>query len=193
MLIKRYITITIGFMALNFLYAQDIESCMECHSDDELETERGVRKISLYVDQMIYQNSVHSDLECITCHADADVEDFPHPEQLEPVYCGDCHDQVQLDFEISSHGQALSRNAIYAPDCAECHGKHDIQSKTNPESPTYKMSIPFLCGKCHQEGAPVANVYNISEHNINVTTSIDDPKLFFEIKGNLISGSDVSD
>jgi len=144
----------------------DNEVCMDCHSDEELTTEKRGRNISLFIDENIFGKSVHADIECIDCHPDADVEDFPHEEILEPVYCGDCHDDKQLNFDAGIHGQAFKQKAPYAPNCAECHGKHNIQSASNPQSPTYKMQIPFLCGGCHREGAPVARVYNISEHNI---------------------------
>ena len=148
------------------LSGADNEMCMECHSDPELTTERGGGTISLYVRAGQFEKSVHGELSCTDCHGDADVEDFPHPEQLERVYCGNCHDQAQLDFEASIHGQALLRNEAYAPTCSECHGKHNILAADDPTSPVYKMRVPYLCGKCHREGAPVANIYNISEHNI---------------------------
>ncbi len=148
------------------LVAQENESCFDCHSDTDLETEQGGRTVSLYVDEAKFTKSVHADVSCIACHEDADVEDFPHPERLEPVFCGTCHDETQLNFDAGIHGMALKRKAIYAPDCAECHGTHEILPASNPDSPTHKMKVPYLCGKCHREGAPVARVYNIHEHNI---------------------------
>jgi len=163
----------------NMLFA-DNEACFDCHSDNELEMERRGRTISVYIDESIFSRSVHADLECISCHSDADVDEFPHPEDLKPVFCGDCHDEQQLNFDAGIHGLALKNKAPYAPDCAECHGKHNIQSAKNPDSPVYKMQVPFLCGKCHREGAPVARVYNISEHNIleNYSQSIHGQGLF---------------
>jgi len=162
------------------LQAVDNEMCLECHADANLTTERGGKTVSLFVREDVYQKSVHGDMDCIGCHVDADVDELPHAEQLEPVNCGSCHDQVQLDFDASIHGMALNRKAIYAPDCDECHGKHDIKAKDDPTSPTYKMRIPYLCGKCHREGAPVARVYQIGEHNIieNYSQSIHGEGLF---------------
>ncbi len=162
------------------LLAVDNELCLECHADANLTTERGGKTVTLFVRDDEYQKSVHGDMDCVGCHVDADVEELPHAEQLEPVNCGSCHDQVQLDFDASIHGMALNRKAIYAPNCAECHGKHDIKAKDDPTSPTYKMRIPYLCGKCHREGAPVARVYQIGEHNIieNYSQSIHGEGLF---------------
>ena len=160
--------------------AQSNEDCMMCHSDVDLESESQGRTRSLYVDQEKYDTSVHKDIECISCHQDADVEEFPHPENLEPVNCGMCHDDSQERFEQGIHGQALKKGALYAPDCKECHGVHNILASSEPASRTFKMNIPVLCGTCHREGAPVARVYNISEHNIleNYSQSIHGQGLF---------------
>ena len=56
-----------------------------------------------------------------------------------------------------------------------------MTSFTTPtQSRTYKMNIPFLCGKCHREGEVVARVYDVSEHNIveNYTQGIHGRGLF---------------
>jgi predicted CXXCH cytochrome family protein len=168
------------FLAFNLLYPVENDVCLDCHSDKGLSTTRKGQKISLYVDSNILAGSVHQKQSCIDCHPDADVEDFPHKERLAPVHCGNCHDDEQLEFDQGIHGWALKAKQIYAPTCSECHGKHDILSPKDPNSPSYKMKIPFLCGKCHREGGPVARVYNITEHNIleNYSLSIHGEGLF---------------
>jgi cytochrome b subunit of formate dehydrogenase len=160
--------------------AVDNETCLDCHDDEEFETERNGRTISLHVDYAVFLRSVHGDLECIDCHVDADVEDLPHEEFLERVNCADCHDDVQADFDASIHGQALKRNAPFAPRCSDCHGVHDITSPSDPASSAYKMNVPYMCGRCHREGAPVASTYRITEHNIveNYSQSIHGEGLF---------------
>jgi predicted CXXCH cytochrome family protein len=134
----------------------------------------------LYVDEEKYTQSVHKNLDCISCHPDADVEEFPHPENLEIVNCGNCHSDAEEKFYIGIHGIALKRGAPYAPTCKECHGEHDILPPVDTESRTYKMNIPVLCGKCHRDDAPVARVYNIPEKDIisNYTESIHGEGLF---------------
>jgi len=157
-----------------FAFGQSNDDCLACHDDASLSKMEGTKKVSLYVNGKTFSKSIHKDLDCVSCHEDAAVKDFPHPDVLAPVNCGNCHDDSQQAFDAGIHGQALKLKALYAPDCAECHGKHDILPKSDPKSSVYKMNIPFLCGKCHREGAPVARVYNISEHNIleNYTESI---------------------
>jgi cytochrome b subunit of formate dehydrogenase len=165
------------------LPAVDNDTCLDCHDDPGLETERNGRTISLHVEYPLFLKSVHGELECIDCHEDAEVEDFPHEETLERVNCGNCHDDVQLDFDASIHGQALNRNAAYAPRCADCHvidNVHNVLPVSDPTSPSYKMRVPYTCGRCHREGAPVASTYEISEHNIieNYSQSIHGEGLF---------------
>ncbi len=169
-----------AFLWLEVPAAVDNETCLDCHSDRDLETERAGKIVSLFVDGDVFSRSVHRDLECIDCHEDADVEDLPHPETLKKVYCGICHDDIQLNFDAGIHGQALHRNAAYAPACSDCHGIHGILSSANPTAPTYKTNVPYLCGGCHREGAPVARTYDISEHNIieNYSQSIHGEGLF---------------
>jgi predicted CXXCH cytochrome family protein len=138
------------------------------------------KEVSVYVDMDILGKSVHTGFDCIDCHEDADVEDFPHEEILAKIQCGDCHPDAQENFDTGIHGQALQKGLMYAPTCSECHGMHEILPSSNEESRTYKINIPFLCGKCHREGAPVDRVYNITERNIleNYTQSMHGEGLF---------------
>ncbi len=148
------------------LYAQSNDDCAMCHDDPTLTTFRRGREVSRYIPAGILEQSVHSYLECVSCHTDAAVEDFPHPDTLKTVNCGECHDTEMDDFLGGVHGMAFQRNDRNSPDCAECHGTHRIKSSSDPQSKTYKMNIPVLCGSCHQEGSPVSRSYNINERNI---------------------------
>jgi len=180
-IIKIILSVGLIFiLSFSIIEAQTNEDCQACHSDPELTTKRKGRTVSLYINFKKYSGSVHQDLDCIDCHQDADVDDFPHPERLESVNCGLCHDDIEQEFKASIHGQALKRGAPYAPTCKECHGEHYILPPTDTRSKTYKMNIPVLCGKCHREGAPVARVYNIPEKDIltNYSQSIHGQGLF---------------
>lgn len=170
-------------LSLNPVLAQSNEDCEACHSDRDLTTQRRGRTVSLYVNFGQFSRSVHQDLDCIDCHQGAEEEDFAHAEgkqPLENVNCGMCHDVAEEEFYAGIHGRALRRGAPYAPTCSECHGVHNILPPSNINSRTYKMNIPVMCGKCHREGAPVARVYNIPEHDIlsNYSQSIHGEGLF---------------
>ncbi len=161
-------------------FGQSNEDCMMCHEDQELTKEKNGKTVSLFVNLKPLEESPHKGLDCIFCHEDAAVEDFPHPENLQPVSCGNCHDEANMEFFEGIHGKAFTNNAKFAPSCTECHGTHDILKNSNPKSRTYKMNIPVLCGTCHKEGAPVARNYNIGQHNIleNYSQSIHGKGLF---------------
>lgn len=171
--------LTSMYPALN---GQSDEDCMMCHEDPELEGMlRGTGPmISMFVDTMVFEKSVHHANSCISCHVDADDEGFPHAENLQPVNCGRCHTRAMEDNIRGIHGQALLMNDPNAPSCKECHGHHDILYYSDPRSRTYKMNIPFLCGRCHREGEVVARVYDVSEHNVleNYTQGIHGRGLF---------------
>lgn len=142
---------------------------MMCHEDPELTTVRNGQTVSMFVQAKKLKRTVHADVSCIECHDDVNTEEFLHADQskkLKEVDCGSCHKTSAMQFFAGIHGQALKLNEPYAPDCKECHGTHDILSQWNSKSRTYKMNIPILCGNCHKEGAPVARIYNIDEHNI---------------------------
>jgi cytochrome b subunit of formate dehydrogenase len=150
------------------VFAQENDLCLECHEDEPI-----------WVDRFI--NSVHGGLQCIDCHSDLEgLEEFPHAESLNKVRCGNCHEDEKVDFDNSIHGKALALKIPYAPDCKNCHGDHYILRASNPMAPTFKLNVPFMCGKCHREGAPVAEVYKLSEHNIlqNYSQSIHGEGLF---------------
>ncbi len=153
-------------LGINKLYAQGNDDCFMCHDDPGITSENPNRKGSLYIRPTALDHSVHKNVLCASCHADAAVEDYPHPEILKPVDCGVCHKDEKLNFLKGIHGRAFQMHDKNAPSCKECHGTHEIISSVNPESRTYKMNIPVLCGTCHKEGAPVSRQYNIGQHNI---------------------------
>lgn len=187
---RRFLIILFFLVILsNLSFGQSNEDCMMCHEDPELVSEKPGPKRSVFVNLNTFMNSVHKEVDCVLCHADADVEDFPHAQDLAPVNCGDCHDEAKKLFDRGIHGQALQLKALYAPTCNECHGTHDVLPSSSPKSRTYKMNIPVLCGKCHREGAPVARTYSIGEHNIleNYSQSIHGEGLFK--KGLIVSAT----
>ncbi len=161
--------IVILLLGFNNLFAQFDEDCMMCHEDPELTAERNGKTVSMFVKTSALERSVHKDVRCIDCHDDVNTDEFLHADQqkkLKAVDCNRCHKTTALQFEAGIHGQALRLDEPYAPDCKECHGTHDILSRWDANSRTFKMNIPILCGNCHKEGAPVARIYHINEHNI---------------------------
>ncbi len=157
------------FSALSFTSlssASSPEDCLMCHSEKTFSTQRKGVDFSLYINGTEFSQSIHSEITCIGCHTDAVLENYSHPSPLNPVNCANCHEEKQKRFDLSIHGKVLKKGAPYAPSCISCHGKHNILKRDNPNSPSFKLNIPLLCGRCHREDAPVSRYYDISQKNI---------------------------
>jgi len=154
--------------------------CMDCHDDRTLIGERNGHRFSAYVDYGKFAMSVHGKEGCASCHADIDVDDLPHDDDLEPVECDMCHDKAVEAFKTSVHGSALDEGRYLAPTCVSCHGKHDILPSNDERSKTYVMNIPSTCGACHKEGTRVSDLKTISQHEVleNYSQSIHGDGLF---------------
>ena len=147
--------------------AQDNDRCYACHDDSEMTGYRGDDEISMYIDPKVVSGSVHSGLACVECHEDlAGSKRRRHAEDLEAVDCSSCHRKAAREQRSSLHGAAAAAGDPMAPSCADCHGKHDILSASNPNAPTAVMNVPMLCGTCHREGTPVTQTHEISQDHI---------------------------
>ena len=170
----KYITILTVLMS-GFLFAQSVDDCMDCHSDEEMTKEiNDSTEISLFVDLEKYQNSIHGDMECVDCHST--IEDADHEENLPTVSCAECHDDSQEEYSQSIHALAASNgNQHIFRGCKDCHGTHDIMSSDDSSSHTYVLNIENTCGHCHSNpevisilglgGIGPAKSYHNSVHN----------------------------
>ncbi|HLP18551.1 MAG TPA: cytochrome c3 family protein [Bacteroidota bacterium] len=154
--------------------SQDKSECLACHNDKALSSEHKGQKKSLFVDEKKFSKSIHKDLQCVQCHASLEGKELPHEAPVAPVKCGTCHDAAADLYSRGLHGQRAAKGDPLAPHCYDCHGKHDILAVKDPNSPVIPFRIPFLCGKCHQEGTPVMRRGEIPQDHIleNYTESI---------------------
>ncbi len=172
--------------------AQESSECLACHDDKSLTGTRQGKTVSVYVDAKKFAASIHGSLPCVGCHKDLEGKELPHEERLAPAVCSDCHPAETKLHAESLHGKAVKRGDPLAPRCVDCHGNHAIVAKSDPRSPVAPMRIPFLCGKCHQEGAPVARQRTIHQDHIleNYSESIHGEGLLR--KGLIVSATCVS-
>ncbi len=148
--------------------AQDNQKCFDCHADAELTGSVAGEEMSMFVAEKAYAASVHAGMACVDCHQDLDPTKRRHStrKDLELVDCSGCHRPEAARHKRSLHGVAAVRGDPMAPVCADCHGKHDVLSASNPNAPTAVMNVPLLCGSCHREGSPVSRTHEISQENI---------------------------
>ena len=111
--------------------------CFECHDGADGPT----------VDEKLFDQTVHADVECTDCHAD--VADVPHDAPLKKVDCSQCHDGVDAVYAKSIHGKLRAEGNKYVASCSSCHGVHNIFPPKDPRSQVYPLNLPETCGKCH--------------------------------------------
>ena len=121
--------------------------CLDCHLDPTTTRVVNGKKVSLLFPTNAFQQSVHSQLDCVDCHDG--IKDLVHPSHLPPPNCAGCHEKEGRDYAGSIHGVSHAMGASGAANCWDCHGSHNILSPKNPESSVYKMNLPQTCAKCH--------------------------------------------
>ena len=116
-----------------FSYEQ--AQCLRCHH------EGGSRKLTL--NRAAYEHSVHKELACLDCHTG--IVDDAHRSQKGSgkVDCGTCHDTE------NRHGLNAQDKKI-RPKCHDCHTKHAILGKDDPDSSVNPDNFLKTCGPCHR-------------------------------------------
>ena len=145
---QRILFLAVGLALVALLapaHAQESEDCLGCHSDADLTGSHNGEEISVFVDESAYGTSVHGDMTCVDCHADLAGDGF-HDDEIEPepVDCGMCHDGPVSEMEKGRHGRLRATDSQWAPDCGDCHGKHDIGLVAE--------KVPN-CANCHRRQA----------------------------------------
>ncbi len=124
------------------LFAQDNETCITCHEDEDLSVTRRGIELSLYVTDEDLEDTPHEGFSCIDCHTALDgVEDFPHDPLVELPDCGTCHEDAQDEFIDGFFQPLRDKGYTSIPSCSDCHGKHQVSWQGEPRQ---------ACGVCHQ-------------------------------------------
>ncbi|MEL7567012.1 MAG: hypothetical protein AAGU27_19315 [Dehalobacterium sp.] len=132
---------------------KDTEQCINCHSKEDLTTKKDGKTISLYFNKERFEKSRHGNMPCISCH---DFTDDNEGNDNSSENCGNCHTGAANNYELSIHGETES-----GPNCADCHGYHEITSVDNNTSPVNPRNQHESCGDCHKNAA---NQYTESFH-----------------------------
>jgi hypothetical protein len=134
---------------------EDNEACLGCHQDEGLsKLDAQGRKVSLFVPQAEYKQSVHGKLSCSDCHTR--ILDDTHAaggKQVaqERVNCGECHEKAAQAYRQSLHAKAIMTGTERAAHCYDCHGKHAIYSPKNSKSMVSPVNISRTCNRCHSD------------------------------------------
>jgi hypothetical protein len=114
---------------------------------------------------------------CADCHGAHDIRPRTDPEARHnhfnvPRTCARCHGDAGGNapggptlvsaYADSIHGRALSKSGLnVAPNCATCHGSHDVRPPSDAQSRVFHANVATTCGTCH---AGVLPTYAESVH-----------------------------
>ena len=114
--------------------ATENDACLQCH-------ETGSKQSTFHVEGSVFDSSIHGQegVSCVDCHQEAGDEAHRKNETVTPVSCEECHSQENL------HG--AGKNG--APNCASCHGDHDVFSVSYARSHVHPSKLKTTCGECH--------------------------------------------
>lgn len=174
MLTRTYTLIALVVLALasSAAFGATNAECIMCHSASGLsKLGKSGQQVSLHVDEASFRVSVHGKMLCTDCHADLAGQPFPHKTDADGVKCSRCHkvangsgnrkSHVMADYRDSVHGKAVANGDMDAPRCKDCHGSHDVRSRKDPQSRTYRSNIPKTCSTCHSDSR-ITHDHNMS-------------------------------
>lgn len=136
-------------------------TCGRCHGTaipaGQVRTGIGMGPAKMY-SQSVHNQAVEKGMEkaasCVSCHGSHGIKDRQDPAssiyaENVPATCGKCHFDMFTLYKDSVHGTALSRGVPDAPNCATCHGEHNIRAVREPA--TGALSGPGAsCADCHR-------------------------------------------
>ncbi|MEI6604797.1 MAG: cytochrome c3 family protein [Verrucomicrobiota bacterium] len=111
-----------------------------------------------------YNKSIHGQLlakgdargpVCTDCHSAHDIETptSVHFKQANDGRCGKCHEESLKHYRDTYHGKAMALGrpniASDVAACFDCHGDHNIQPVSHPDSQLSPQHIRATCTKCH--------------------------------------------
>ena len=157
------------------------DTCAQCHGEAGLLTDEYVKLPESWAD---YSQSVHGQgathgiaaaASCADCHEVHDLKSAADPES--PINfrtvsstCGQCHPDIQVQYDASIHGRALQAGVTDSPTCTDCHGEHLILSPSDPQAKTYASRLATeTCGACHDDPVIIAK-YNMQEEVVGSYT-----------------------
>jgi len=154
-------------------------TCVDCHKDVKaVPHDTPLAKPKCVTchegEQKVYDGSLHGRAatagntkapKCVSCHGDVH-EILPPSDPASkvahvniPRTCGVCHSQnvfggdagprPAVSYEESVHGKLVEAGNEKAAVCSDCHTAHDERAANDPQSTTFKSTVPTTCAKCH--------------------------------------------
>ncbi len=138
--------------------AIDSDTCVDCHEFSSM---------NYRIQDNLY-NSIHADLECQDCHGNMNT--YPHATNSEYLAgndgCRSCHEDEAEDYTM--HGRDRVGESTDIPNCASCHGDHNILPQKNKNSSVQSSNLRKTCGKCHENLDLIKKYELLSNHPIKL-------------------------
>jgi len=132
------------------------QSCLECHRDAGLKRLTAAGELSsLYVNPEKWQTDVHRNkgIKCVDCHVG--MTPFSHPKEgAVNVACGRCHPEAIEQNQLNIHNTFVGIADKSLPECYDCHSKHSVKTKDDPDATINPENLGKTCYSCHQELRP---------------------------------------
>jgi len=127
--------------------------CLRCHGDPSLKQALpggGIR--SLFVDPGQWNMDIHKQmgLSCIDCHTDASAVSHPVG-GFDDVECALCHAEACETFARTIHASVSSSDGRRLSECYDCHTRHAVRTKDDPEASIGRKQVASICAPCHHD------------------------------------------
>jgi len=156
------------------------KSCLSCHDGKrgkvEVESADGEKRTLRRVDPKKFATSMHSHMECISCHREINDSKTPHRKAVgeKRPDCVQCHEELAkarkhyktagqrrsmrvlaenvAAYSTSSHAKRNRDDPTRVnASCSDCHNVHSFNVPP-PDSPLraeWRLGLSDLCGTCH--------------------------------------------
>jgi predicted CXXCH cytochrome family protein len=134
--------------------SDEAKSCLSCHQRSIHMKFRNGEALSVSVDPILIETSVHNKLSCSDCHYGYSSEEHPHRNFrsrrdmsiASAELCRRCHFDKYTKFQDSIHYTRLSQGNLNAPVCTDCHDSHAVSG-----SGRERANSANRCRKCHSD------------------------------------------
>jgi len=160
-------------LASDALKSDEAVMCMGCHSTQGVvKTFKNKEKVSVYIDESHFKNTVHGFLTCTGCHSNVSLDNHPSAQYASKKdfaiqisnACKTCHSNEQV-LAKPIHRQAITR--ANAPPCSDCHGSHSISKVSGWKE---AASNSQYCLTCHKKDLSLSMKGEILSLTIDETT-----------------------
>ncbi len=138
-------------------------TCSNCHHKQVLTDDPDVRITDSFDRYMRgihaegIQKGIGSAASCDDCHGIHNLKKASDQNSMVnkmniPRTCSKCHNDIYIKYNRGIHGKALAAGILDSPNCADCHGEHEILEINNPNSPVNTANLSdYVCGRCHND------------------------------------------